>query len=245
MRPVLLLLALGACRVEGAFTCETDAACRTSTQAGRCEATGFCSFPDETCATGQRYAASAGDGLAHACSEAPLVDAATGPTFDTAVCPTKFAYTIPARPHARYARIDPVGLGGTAITLARTCMYERMGATHGANVTTKEVAAQLALAINPSAPGGRVYIGLVQDPTATAATAGLVNYDGTPAVLALFPTDEPNDGDLVENHAEDWGELLDFGFVNDTTSTEGWSLLCECDGEPMSSLALRYLGIAP
>lgn len=68
--------AAGACSPAGAFACEGDQAC----SAGVCQPVGFCSFPDDACASGQRYGAHAGDGLAGLCvgEEPGSSSAATG-----------------------------------------------------------------------------------------------------------------------------------------------------------------------
>lgn len=50
-----------------AFICEDDAACRFGTGAGVCQSDGYCSFPDDTCASGQRYGEHAGDGKEREC----------------------------------------------------------------------------------------------------------------------------------------------------------------------------------
>lgn len=67
MRRLVLVIALvlAACDVARTFECATDAQCET----GRCEATGYCSFADGACASGQRYDDYAGDGLAGKCVE--------------------------------------------------------------------------------------------------------------------------------------------------------------------------------
>jgi hypothetical protein len=55
----ILALALGttACLRSTAFQCDTNADCGAG---GTCAAVGFCSFPDPECASGERYADSAG-----------------------------------------------------------------------------------------------------------------------------------------------------------------------------------------
>lgn len=52
---------------NGAFACEDDDACEGAGQGGLCEPTGFCSLPDDACASGRRYGEYAGDGLAGQC----------------------------------------------------------------------------------------------------------------------------------------------------------------------------------
>jgi hypothetical protein len=52
---------------ESKFVCLSDAQCSHDAQAGVCQPNGFCSFPDEACASGQRYGEHAGRGLAGSC----------------------------------------------------------------------------------------------------------------------------------------------------------------------------------
>src|SRR5262249_39658472 len=83
------------CLRQTQFQCANDPACGAD---GRCESTGFCSFPDTGCAGGRRYGDSAGN-LAGKCVgavtrdggiEAPRGD---GPMGDTpaAGCPAGYA----------------------------------------------------------------------------------------------------------------------------------------------------------
>lgn len=65
----------------GTFTCEDDAACRFGASAGVCQGDGYCSFPDDTCPSGQRYGEHAGDGKEHDCvaaDDGPSSDGDTG-----------------------------------------------------------------------------------------------------------------------------------------------------------------------
>jgi len=76
------------------FTCEEQSQCVDDDRAGRCEANGFCSFPDPDCPSGHRYGDRAGDGLAGECvapddgttSDDPPTTTAS--TFTTTVDPT-------------------------------------------------------------------------------------------------------------------------------------------------------------
>lgn len=65
-----------ACGGHGVFACDDDASCTN----GRCEPTGFCSFPDPTCPSGRRYGSLSGDGLAEQCvtPEAVAADTSSG-----------------------------------------------------------------------------------------------------------------------------------------------------------------------
>jgi Tol biopolymer transport system component len=64
---VLGAVILTACRLTGTFECGLDDVCRRGDELGMCEVEGFCSFGDVDCASGRRYADSAGDGLANEC----------------------------------------------------------------------------------------------------------------------------------------------------------------------------------
>lgn len=59
-------VAAGACRGSSAFVCTGDGDCDDEGTPGRCEDTGFCSFPDQECPSMQRYGKHAG-GLSGEC----------------------------------------------------------------------------------------------------------------------------------------------------------------------------------
>jgi cysteine-rich repeat protein len=69
--------ALLSCAPAGAFECQADSQC----SGGRCEADGWCSFPDTRCDSGQRYGEHAGGGLAGEC--VPVGDTDIGSTSVT------------------------------------------------------------------------------------------------------------------------------------------------------------------
>lgn len=62
---------LPGCRSERGFPCDIDAQCVDADRVGMCQATGFCSFPDPGCPSGQRYGEHAGDGLDGRCVPEP------------------------------------------------------------------------------------------------------------------------------------------------------------------------------
>ncbi|HEY5925334.1 MAG TPA: hypothetical protein VIV11_26805, partial [Kofleriaceae bacterium] len=72
MRRVMLtaLLSLMACvrpsKVVG-VACDDASDCVLGAVSGTCEATGYCSYPDDACASGSRYSPGAGDGLGGVC----------------------------------------------------------------------------------------------------------------------------------------------------------------------------------
>lgn len=85
------LMANSACFESDPFQCTIDAQCTGDADGALCQQTGFCSFPDDTCPSGQRYGGLAGDGLANECveldepgssTEDPIAEA-TGPGQST------------------------------------------------------------------------------------------------------------------------------------------------------------------
>jgi len=95
----LFVLAGAGCLRKTEFRCSDDSACGA---AGRCEATGFCSFVDGECASGRRYDDSAG-ALAGACTSggttgddggladgSPMTDGAM-PDTPSVGCPAGYA----------------------------------------------------------------------------------------------------------------------------------------------------------
>jgi hypothetical protein len=63
----VLLVAATCTPIRSVFTCHGDQSCVDGATQGTCELTGFCSFPDGTCATGRRYGVYAGGGLGSTC----------------------------------------------------------------------------------------------------------------------------------------------------------------------------------
>ncbi len=59
------------CTGSSVFLCGSDGDCRQGDVSGVCQATGYCSFPDDTCESGQRYGVHVGGSLAEACVELP------------------------------------------------------------------------------------------------------------------------------------------------------------------------------
>lgn len=70
-----LLAAWLGCEGSSVFLCQGDGECQQRGTPGVCEATGYCSFPDDDCDSGRRYGDHAGGSLAQTCVE---LGAATG-----------------------------------------------------------------------------------------------------------------------------------------------------------------------
>lgn len=65
--PTLLGMCLGLACGDSAFRCEDDTQCARDGLQGQCQANQFCTFPDDSCPSGQRYGSDAGSGLADMC----------------------------------------------------------------------------------------------------------------------------------------------------------------------------------
>ncbi|MEM7155690.1 MAG: right-handed parallel beta-helix repeat-containing protein [Myxococcota bacterium] len=83
------VLALPASGCHRSFLCAENAQCHLGGTHGRCEATGFCSFPDDACASGHRYGEHASADLAHQCADAMVAggtDSSSGaPSIDQSI----------------------------------------------------------------------------------------------------------------------------------------------------------------
>jgi hypothetical protein len=237
-------LAVTNCKVTGAFTCETSDQCRDSTGQGVCEPTGFCAFADPDCASGTRYAGNAGDGFAGQCtSEQPVVDSSidTPPPFDTSTCPAKFDITLPSVPNAKFYM--DVGTGNYGVVAMR-CIAELQGATHPANVHSAQTVTEVAALFSAGGPAW-IYVGVLQDPTATTPIGGWINMDGSAFDATLWSNAnpvQPDDGDGDEaNHLQQAGAVLYTGEFGDYQTNLGVPLLCACDGVPVAPRAMTFL----
>ncbi|MCX4245496.1 RCC1 domain-containing protein [Paraliomyxa miuraensis] len=76
-----LVLGWGGCGAS-AFECEQSSQCLGDGAEGVCQQSGYCSFPDEGCPSGQRYGDHAGNGLAGEC--VPVSEGSSGGTTEVA-----------------------------------------------------------------------------------------------------------------------------------------------------------------
>jgi hypothetical protein len=72
-----VLLGSGGCMGSDAFLCASDVHCQRGATQGLCQPSGYCSFPDDTCASGQRYGQHASDALANQCVEPGVAEDGT------------------------------------------------------------------------------------------------------------------------------------------------------------------------
>ncbi len=246
MKALLLIgLASTACRVSGAFTCETSDQCRAPTGQGVCEPqTGFCTFADADCASGTRYADNAGDGLAGRCTgEDPPNDAMEidAPPFDTSTCPAKFDITLPSVPNAKFYM--DIGQGNYGVVATR-CLAELAGATHPANVHSAQTVTEIAALFNLGGPAW-IFVGVLQDPTVTTPIGGWINFDGSAFDATLWSTAnpvQPDDANGTEaDHREQVGAVAYTGDLGDYAAQVAIPLLCACDGVPVAARAMTFL----
>ena len=101
--------------------------------AGQCEATGFCSFPDTGCPSGQRYGEFAGAGLAFDCVPPGTVDTESGSDTATGSSSTT---------------------GSTMTTLATSADSSASGVTTGVTTMTTMTTMTTAAETGPMSAGG-------------------------------------------------------------------------------------------
>lgn len=240
----IAFVATTACRVSGAFVCETSDQCRSSAGQGVCEATThFCAFADADCASGTRYADNAGSDLAGRCTgETTPIDASIdAPPFDVSICPSRFDKTIAAQANAKFWVMIDTGNYGVN---AQRCLDALPGATHPANVHSAAQATQLAELVYGGGPLW-VFVGVLQDPDATIPIAGWINFDGSAFDATLWssgPPIEPDDGDGDEdNHFQQAAAVSYQHEIGDYAHVQAVPMICACDGVPVATRAMEYL----
>ena len=106
------------CTATDVFVCVSDDDCNSS-PGGQCEGSGYCSFPDAECQTGQRYGAAAGDGLSERCvppEEDGTGSESTTTGADTTATVSTFSTTTPPPPTSSTSQ----GVTTQDITLSTT-----------------------------------------------------------------------------------------------------------------------------
>jgi len=154
MRAWLVLFLVGcegASHVAG-VACSGDADCKLGDVTGKCESTGFCSYPDATC-DGNRYGPGAGSGLSETCVTGP----ATCGAKDQACCANMLCGT---------------NLACTASTMTCTCGDKDGpccdGTTCGANLACEAGACTCGALGDPCCGGSTCNTGL----TCSGGTCG-------------------------------------------------------------------------
>lgn len=77
-----IAFAVSACATSSVFNCDKDSDCAAGEGFGVCQPTGYCSFSDPSCDSGQRYGSLAGEGLAKDCVPTEIASGTGGETSD-------------------------------------------------------------------------------------------------------------------------------------------------------------------
>jgi hypothetical protein len=245
-RMLAVVALLVGCRATDAFICASDPQCRHGTTPGRCESSGFCSFPDGMCASGSRYDDNADPMYAGKCvgDQEPPIDAMidTPPPFDLTKCPPSYVQINSMRTTSRY---DLVTAQGTYAQHASNCNNDLPGATHLVMPETAQELTELSQWIDPmSNTGALFWVGVVQAPNAFAPDNGWILLDDTQLAVEVWRSGEPNDADVTENGQEQFA-YLDKSSTNrrmtDTPGSDGHGGVCECDGKAIGPMASAFV----
>ncbi len=162
---------------------------------------------------------------------APVPDAG----FDVATCPASYGVTLPGS-GSRYRLIPD---GHPAWTQSDACAADLPGATHLAVLDAQgELGSATSLvAATPTLAGNAIWVGAVQQATATLPTAGWLWLDGT-AVTGGWGGAEPNDRNGQENQEEQFARIEKTKlYLQDSAGSGNNGALCECDGKPIAPAA--------
>lgn len=215
---VLAVTAAACVSPSAVFTCETSDQC---TVGGTCQPNGFCSFPDSTCPTGQRYGEAAGNDLANRCvGDEPPIDAAG----DIDGRPDAQPGSPDGRPDAMTdpctAPFAPDAYGCHALTLAMSANYD-VGRTYcqsiGGDLTVlQSVEEGQFIATSMLAPGSaeRALMGL------DFRSGTWTWVDGTGLTLTNWNAGEPSAGDNI-------GVIRPDGTWAGRLATDVWFVACE------------------
>ena len=126
---VASLLLLGGCSTSGIFTCTEDADCGDD---GRCEANGYCSFPDASCPSGRRFGVHAPEFIAKQCVEESLAgtdgdtdDATPSSTTDSATATS----TSTTDDGPTSSPVPPPECGNDVVEIGEDCDGDEVDAT--------------------------------------------------------------------------------------------------------------------
>lgn len=187
-------------------------------------------------------------GCGSVASSAP--DASNAPdTSGGAQCPASYDITLSGM--SRYRLITT---GGRAWDQSTSCTRDQAGATHLVVLETASELASVQALVDTSATAlaAGVWVGGVQQHTATSPGDGWLGFDGQPLISGSWydgpgtngpPDVEPNDGDGTENGLEQFVIIKPSnsqGIKNGLQDSQGGNskgALCECDGKPIAAVA--------
>jgi hypothetical protein len=240
VRLLALTVLLAACRYEGTFVCKTSEQCGAT---GVCQTSGYCSFPDTSCMSGQKYDDTAGPNAGACVGEEPGIDASV---FDPATCPSTYSITISSST-SRYAirtSLSSFWMHHTA------CKADLAGATHLLVPSSAQELLEVMGATETMAAGeDEFFVGVAQDISVASATdVGWTNLDGsaTNPALWLSPLPFDSDGNEADHDANVAVVSRMYAKLGDASGAAAASpALCECDGKPVPALVESILAGDP
>jgi hypothetical protein len=157
---------------------------------------------------------------------ATIVDARTDAGFDVSTCPASYNLTVASTPGSRYRLISA---SATFMEHHDTCKSDALGITHLIVIQDQVEAQEVAALVI----GGEYYVGAVQTPDQVIPTTAWSNLTGGPVPTLIWQSNQPNDGDGVENNVQNVGAADNASGLLDDTSLTDLGAFCECDGYPI------------
>ncbi len=188
------------------FQCASNAECTGSTP-GRCEPEGYCSFPDSSCATGNRFGDHSGPRSGQCTGEGAGVDAGIDAL---PACPGYLPITGVAT--HRYRVITGAATWSAQRT---TCMAE------GGYLVEPDDAAEL-MAVNMLAPAVELWVGVTDQATEMTFLTGR----GAPVTFLPWEAAQPDDG---PQGGADCVRASPIGSYADDRCNTDRRAVCECD----------------
>jgi hypothetical protein len=160
--------------------------------------------------------------------------------YDYALCPP--SYNVPLPGPTRYRLITE---GLSAWQQSDACMVNLPSATHLVVLETMaEVMAvsSFVAATSTTIAGNAIWIGGVQERTASLPDFGWLGFDGAPLIPA-WAIGEPNDIGGNESEHDEQFVYLDPGrhYLVDRAGNTSLGALCECDGKPIAPNAVTAI----
>jgi hypothetical protein len=159
---------------------------------------------------------------------------------DAASCPASYDLVFPAPSSSRYRLITA---GHPAWTQSDACAADLSGATHLVVLDSQdELDRVVALVAAATTPVSSIWVGAVQQITATLPAAGWLWFDDSP-VTGGWGGVEPNDRDDRENQEEQFARIEKTKlYLQDSGGNTSAGALCECDGKPIAPAAAAAIG---
>jgi hypothetical protein len=169
-----------------------------------------------------------------------LGDASTDASADVAAvsCPASYVTALAGLP-SRYRIIathDIFRVQNAA------CSADMPGSTHLVSLDSIIEQGELAnLLQQVGSPSDRYYIGAVQQPAETSVAAGWFAFNGEPVLAGAWSGSQPDDGDSVEDGAEQLAVVAIALGLQDDSGTTSLPAVCECDGRPIDPTVASFL----